>query len=63
MKYIMITTEHQQTRYMDEQPFDSEGVRIFEGESGKWAMKNIPQFGTVFIINNNILNSIINLKP
>lgn len=58
---IMITAL-QETRYTDENPFDSERFRIYKSKPGKRVMKNVPQFGMGFIVNKKILPSIIEFK-
>ena len=58
----IIITALQETRYTDEHHFDSEGFRILKGKPGKRVAKNIPQFGTGFIVSKNIVNSIVEFK-
>lgn len=58
----ILITALQETRYIDENNFDSEGFRIYKGKVGKRIMKNTPHLGTGFIINKTILDSIINFE-
>lgn len=55
-------TALQETRYTDENVFDSEGFRIYKGKKGVRIMKNTPHLGTGFIINKNILDSILDFE-
>lgn len=50
----------QETRFTDEQVFESEGYRIFKGKPGKRVIQTIPHLGTGFVVNKKILDSIIN---
>ena len=52
----------QESRYTDEYPFDSEGYRIYKGKPGKRVMANCPQFGTGFIVDKSILDSVTTFK-
>ncbi|KAI5743680.1 hypothetical protein M8J77_021036 [Diaphorina citri] len=56
-KNIMITAL-QETRYCDEDPFESQGFRIYKGVPGKRVAKNIPHLGTGFIVHKKMINSI-----
>lgn len=58
----IVITALQETRFLDENNFDSGGFRIYKGKVGKRIMKNTPHLGTGFIIDKNILDSIINFE-
>lgn len=52
----------QETRYTDQNNFDSEGYRIFKGKKGKPVGKNVPNLGTAFIVDKKILDSIVSFS-
>ncbi|KAI5743682.1 hypothetical protein M8J77_021057 [Diaphorina citri] len=54
---IMITAL-QETRFCDEDPFESQGFRIYKGVPGKRVTKNIPHLGTGFIVHKKMIDSI-----
>ena len=52
----------QESRYKDEHTFDSEGYRIYKGKPGERVMPNCPHFGTGFIIDKSIIDSVTTFK-
>ena len=52
----------QEMRNTDQEPMESQGYRIYKGIPGKRVMKQCPQFGTGFVVNLKILESIIDFK-
>lgn len=48
----------QEMRNTMQEPYESQGFRIYQGIPGKRVMKNVPQFGTGFIVENTIINSV-----
>lgn len=52
----------QETRFLDEETFESDGFRIFKGKTGDKIMKNVPHLGTAFIVNKKFLNNVIDFK-
>lgn len=52
----------QEMRNVDQQPLESQGYRIYNGIPGKRVMKQCPQFGTGFMVNLKIIDSIIEFK-
>lgn len=53
----------QDMRNTIKEPYESQGFRFYQGIPGKRVMKNVPQFGTGFVVKTDIQDSIINFKP
>lgn len=45
-----------------QEPYESQGYRIYQGIPGKRVMKNVPQFGTGFIVKNPAIESVKEFK-
>lgn len=52
----------QEMRNTIEDPFESQGYRIYNGKPGPRAMKQCPQFGTGFIVNIKIIDSVTDFQ-
>lgn len=52
----------QEMRNTTEEPFKSQGYRIYNGRSGQGIMKQCPQFGTRFMVNVKIIKTIIDFQ-
>lgn len=52
----------QEMRNIDQEPMESQGYRIYKGIPGKRVMKQCPQFGTGFVVNLKIIESIVEFK-
>ena len=55
-------TAVQETRFTDENSFASEGFRIYKSKVDKRIMKGTLHLGTGFIVNKNILGSIVDFS-
>lgn len=61
-EHRIIITAVQETRFMDEDTFESGGFRILKGKTGTRVMKNMPHLGTGFVIDKKVLDSIISFE-
>lgn len=61
-EHKIIITAVQETRFLDEESFESGGFRILKGKPGTRVMKNVPHLGTGFVINKKVLDSIISFE-
>lgn len=52
----------QEMRNTSQEPYESQGYRIYQGIPGKRVMKNMPQFGTGFIVKNSVIESVKDFK-
>lgn len=52
----------QEMRNTTEDPFESQGYRIYNGKPGLRVMKQCPQFGTGFIVSLKIIDSVIDFN-
>lgn len=53
----------QEMRNTCKEPYESQGFRFYQGIPGKRVMRNVPQFGTGFVIMKDIQHAIIDFKP
>lgn len=52
----------QEMRNFDQEPMETQGFRMYKGIPGKRAMRNVPQFGTGFIVDLRIADSIVDFQ-
>lgn len=52
----------QETRFVDEDTFESDGFRIFKGKVGNRKMKNMPHLGTAFMVRKKFLDSVTDFR-